>query len=378
VKFDRYFAIRYQAAGIRKEEGLGWESDGWTLEKAVSTLIALKEANKKGEGPTRLSEKREESKARKAKEKADTVTFKDIFDKYYYPQAKVEKVLKSHKREKSLYDCWIEPVIGELPLKKIAPIHLERVKKNMRDADLSARSIQYCLAVIRQVFNYAYRNGMHTGDNPVKKVKSPKVDNRRIRFLSGSEVALLLKALKKENQEVWEMALISLHTGMRASEIFRLRWIDIDTDNGIITAKDTKNTRTRHTYMTSGVKKILKSKTLGAADDLIYPGLDGSERREVPETFRTVVSNLNFNKGIKDRRDRVVFHTLRHTYASWLVQNGENLYVVKERLGHSTMAMTERYSHLAPENAAGSILKIENMIKKAEEEAQNDQTELAQ
>lgn len=58
VKFDRYYAIRYQTKGKRIEEGLGWSSEGWTEEKAALKLAELKAAAKTGEGPARLAEKR--------------------------------------------------------------------------------------------------------------------------------------------------------------------------------------------------------------------------------------------------------------------------------------------------------------------------------
>jgi site-specific recombinase XerD len=67
------------------------------------------------------------------------------------------------------------------------------------------------------------------------------------------------------------------------------------------------------------------------------------------DTFDRVVAALGFNEGITDRRQKVCFHTCRHTYASWLVEGGTDLYVVKELLGHKTLAMTERYSHLRPD-----------------------------
>ena len=62
VKYDRYFAIRYQRGGNRKEEGVGWSSEGWTAEKAFKELAELKEAYKKGEGETSLAEKRAKAK----------------------------------------------------------------------------------------------------------------------------------------------------------------------------------------------------------------------------------------------------------------------------------------------------------------------------
>ena len=363
VKFDQYFAIRYQRGGKRKEEGLGWLSEGWTAEKAALQLAELKNAYRTGDGHTRLAEKRKSIKQKNAKAKRQALTFQKIFTKQYFPQAKADKDQQSYNRELSLFNKWIKPVIGPLPLNDIAPIHLEKIKKSMKDAGRSPRSIQYALAVIRQVFNWSFRNNLFNGENPVKKVRIPSVDNKRTRFLTVQEADLLLPALKTKSREMWEMALLSLHCGMRASEIFRLTWADINADNDTILAKG-KGNKNRFTYMTEAVKDMILSKDIKGKGDLLYPSPNGGQRREVSKTFKHVVNDLGFNEGITGRPGRVVFHTLRHTFASWLVQNGESLYVVKERLGHSTMAMTERYSHLAPENQRGTVKTLENFISK--------------
>jgi integrase len=366
VRFDRYFAIRYQRDGKRVEEGLGWASEGWTLEQAILTLGKLKRAHKTGKGVTRLKEQREKNKKQKAVAAKDKITFAEIFTGEYFPQAQNEKDPQSYKREHSLFKKWINPVVGTLPLKKIAPIHLEKIKKNMRDAGLADRSMEYALAVIRQLFNFALRNDMFSGDNPVKKVKIPRSDNKRLRFLTRDEAEILLNTLKNESPKMWEQTLISLHTGLRASEIFRLKWVDINFEHNTLTAKDSKNKKTRHAYMTQDVKDMISRKQPGKPSDLIYPGPDGKESREISRSFERVVKELKLNDGIEDRRDKVVFHSLRHTYASWLVQAGTDLYVVKERLGHSTLAMTERYAHLAPSNSQRTVATLENFMNQGE------------
>lgn len=362
VKYDRYFAIRYQLDGKRREEGLGWASEGWTAEKAFKERAELKEAHKTGKGEKTLADKRAAARDRKEARAREQITFQQFFNDTYYPQAQADKDPQSFKRENGLFKNWISPVIGALPLKNIAPIHLEKIKQNMARAQKSPRSIQYCLAVVRQVFNHAHRNGIYSDDNPAKKVKVPKVDNKRLRFLSKNEADTLLNALKKESLEMWEMALLSLHCGLRASEIFRLTWIDINVEQGLITAKDSKGKKTRFAYMTKEVKQMFLNKEVGKLNDLIYPAPDGGLRREIPRTYESVVQGLKLNEGVKDRRDKVVFHSLRHSYASWLVQEGVDLYVVKDRLGHSTMAMTERYSHLAPENSKRTVKILENFL----------------
>lgn len=368
VKFDRYFAIRYQKDGKRKEEGLGYTSEGWTAERAALELAKLKIAHKTGEGHTRLSEKRETVKKTKEKQKRDAMTFATIFNDRYFPEAKGEKHRETYNREKSLFKKWISPVIGKMSLKDIAPFHLEKIKKNMKDAGSAARSIQYALAVIRQLFNWSYKNGLFNGDNPVSKVKKPAVDNRRTRFLTPDEADVLLNKLKAESVETWEMALLSLHCGLRASEIFRLTWGDIDNpEPGTIFARDTKPTRNRVAYMTTDVKEALLDRDIGAKDQLVYPAPGGEVRREISRIYERVVNDLGFNEGVSDRRDRVVFHTLRHTYASWLVQAGESIYTIKDLMGHSTLVMTERYSHLAPENKRQTVKTIEAFSKRKTE-----------
>ncbi len=359
VKFDRYFAIRYQVDGARKEEGVGWASEGWTAEKAFTELSKLKRAAKTGKGETSLAEKRKVMRKRKRAAKKAEITFSDFFDDTYYPQAEADKDRQSYRREKSLAKRWIKPIIGTLPFKDISPIHLEKIKHTMKKAEQSPRSIQYALAVVRQVFNMARRHRIFTGENPVKSVKMPTVDNKRVRYFTRDEAETLLAKLKTESTEMYEMALLSLHCGLRASEIFRLRWVDLDPVNGLITIKNAKGNKTRFAYMTAQVKEMLLNKQIGRPDALLYPAPDGRQRREVPSTFARVVNDVKLNEGITDRRDKAVFHTLRHTYASWLVQSGEDLYIVKERLGHSTIAMTERYSHLSPGNAKRTVETIE-------------------
>ncbi len=177
---------------------------------------------------------------------------------------------------------------------------------------------------------------------------------------------------------MWEMALLSLHCGLRASEIFRLSWIDINAEQGLITVKDSKGNKTRFGYMTEQVKEMLLNKKIGKLDDLVYPAPDGTQRREISRTYESVVQDLKLNDGITDRRDKVVFHTLRHSYASWLVQEGVDLYVVKDRLGHSTMAMTERYSHLAPENSKRTVKILENFLNHSEDSSRSNMGEINQ
>jgi len=370
-KPDKCFFIRYRIDGKVKEESAGWSRQGMNAVKASQKLAELKSNQRTGEGERTLlakrktvKEKEEKIKAKIKKDKAENITFYEIFFDKYFSHAQLNKKKTSFNREKSLFKKWIGPVIGEIPLKDIVPFHIEKVKKDMKLSGQSPRSIQYALAVIRQVFNWSYKNNYYNGDNPVLKVEKPKLSNKRVRFLSVEEADELMIILKANSQVVWEHALISLHCGLRSGEIFGLTWADIDIKNEMITVLDTKSSKDRTVYMTSAVKEMFANKKQGKKGALVFTNPDGGKVNEASGVYKRVVEELGFNKDIEDRRHKVVFHTLRHTFASWLVQEGEHLYVVQKLLGHSTIAMTERYSHLAPENTKRSAKTIENKLKK--------------
>ena len=361
---DRYFTIRYKHNGRSKEEALGWSSEGWNAQKASITRNGLVKAFKAGEGPTTLSEKRkirEEKRIEKEKKKKDQITFGHFFEKKYYPQAKENVGEKSYMREEQLFRLWINPVIGDLAFIKITVMELNEIKENMAKAGRSPRTIRYALAVIRQMFNYAKFSMIYIGPSPVENVKFPQADNKRRRFLTHEEARNLLRELKTRSQQLYEISLISLETGARADEIFSLRWKDVDSPAGQLTLWDTKNKKTRTGFMSKAVKELFEKKTSGDNNELVFPARGGGKITEISNAFDRSLDALGLNEGVTDRRMKVVFHTLRHTYASWLVQSGENLYTVKELMGHSTLAMTERYSHLAKGTLQDAVKKIDEI-----------------
>jgi integrase len=367
IKKDRYFALRYQKNSKRTEEGLGWASEGWTAEKAFQKLIELKHNATIGEGPTRLSEKRIIAKDKERHIELENLSFDTFFKKTYQIHSKANKSTNSSRTEEQLYRLWIEPIIGKKPLKKVSPIDLERIKRNMLDAGRAPRTVHYCLAVIRQIFNYAKLNSLFEGDTPVSKVKKPSIDNRRLRFLTKEEALKLLERIKLTSPTLHNMALISLHCGLRAGEIMHLTWGDIDNEKGLLTLRDTKSGRNRVAFMTIAVKETFDVMPSKENNDYVFTDKKGNKIKEVSVSFDRIVKELGFNNGITDPRQKVVFHSLRHTFASWLVENGTDLYVVKELMGHSTIAMTERYSHLGNNARQEAIRKLDASFKSIKE-----------
>jgi len=374
VPKDRYFAIRFQADGKRREEGLGWASEGWSAAKAAQTLAELKKAATTGEGATSLAEKRQKAEEKRQAEaeartqaERDKITFGHIFLDFYFPIAQKNKAKRSWQKEDQCYRLWIAPVLAGKPLKDIAPIHLERIKKNMADANRAPRSITYTLAVVRQVFNFARDHDLFVGLNPVTKIKKPNADNRRVRFLTHGEAERLLDALAEKSPQVHDMALLSLHCGLRAGEIFALTWADVDMERGILTLRDTKSGKTRAALMTKAVKAMLEGRGHGGQADLVFPSEKGHKIGQISQSFIKTVNALGLNDGVTDTRQKVVFHTLRHTFASWLAEAGTDLYQIQQLMGHQSFAMVQRYAHLSPDTLRRAVTTLEAGMEKAKD-----------
>ncbi|HPC02527.1 MAG TPA: tyrosine-type recombinase/integrase [Syntrophales bacterium] len=363
---DRYFTIRYRMPGKRFEEGLGWASEGMSASKANLILSGLKKAQVSGEGHFTLREKREYEQERKErkriekeKSRKESVTFGEYFEKTYFPDSRVGKKEETTRKEREHFKNWIKPVIGETPLKDLRPLAIEKIKKNVLDAGKTPRTLQYVFATIRQVWNRARRDGLVEGESPTRQVRIPKFDNRRVRFLSHEEAETLLNALQEKDRLTHNLALLSLHTGLRMGEMGRLKWSHIDLDRGIITVMDPKGGEGRVAFMTDKVKAMFRAMKRQDPDDYVFTRKAGEHLEDMPKIFFAVVKDLEFNRGISDPRQKIVAHSLRHTFASWHAAAGTDIYTLKTLMGHSVIQMTERYAHLSNGTLQGATKNLE-------------------
>jgi Site-specific recombinase XerD len=255
---------------------------------------------------------------------------------------------------------------------------LEALALHARKSGKSAATVRYILAVISQLWSKAVARGIVAGECPARRVKKPRQDNRRMRFLTRDEALSLLSALAEKSQDTHDTALLSLLCGLRAGEIHALTWGDVDMESGTIYVRDPKNKHNRHAFMTSEIRDMLKHRNTGQPKSaLILSGEQGRVRQWVSPTFSRTVDALGLNDSgefttdaegnkipvkIADARQRIVFHSLRHTFASWLVMDGTPLYTVAELMGHTTLEMTRRYSHLAPDSLQKAARAMEGKL----------------
>ena len=375
-KPDRYFLIRYGREGRTVNEGVGFSSEGIDAKYASTVRSDIVKNIRLGTGYQSLAEKRALESKRKNEDlvKKETQKRKNMpFDKLaikYIEWAKGEK--KSYKDDASRYQNHIKPVFGNIPIKDISMIHLEKLKRNLQSKNsrygkkLSDATIKHCLVLVRQMFNRAISWKMYEGNNPVSATARENrnflktADNKRVRFLDSEEADILLDELKGRSQQLHDICQLSLFTGMRMGEIFNLKWNDVDLKHNSISIKDDKSGGSRSAHITPLLSKLFQrmKKNTPTAKELIFKDRNGKKIREISNVFEKVTEKLGFNKDVTDQRDKVVAHTLRHTFASWLAIQGEPIITIKNLMGHSSLEMTLRYAHLSPSHERNAVIKL--------------------
>ena len=149
-------------------------------------------------------------------------------------------------------------------------------------------------------------------------------------------------------------------------EVFSLNWNDIDLEHGNISIKDPKSGESRNAYITAPLKTMFQEikNSIPRTRGLVFRDKKGNKIREISNVFDRTVDKLGFNKDITDRRDKVVAHTLRHTFASWLAMQGEPIITIQKLMGHSNLEMTLRYAHLSPSHERTAVEKLARRKRK--------------
>ena len=339
-KPDVCYTIDYKSvSGKRIRKDIGWASQGFTAATAAEIRARLIQADRSGQLAT----------------PDDGPTFADAYAIYErdWMQARGKRFddapMLRHLEK-----------IQQLPLGKITARMIDGIMTGMAAQGLSAQTIRHVIGLVRRVMRRMAKWGYYAGPQPWDMVSLPRSDNARQRFLTPDEARALLDELRRRSRQIWLMALVSLHCGLRFGEIASLAWPDIDLEGRSILVRDPKNGICRHAVMTSEVACALASWPKNAS--LVFPARNGGVMASMSDTFERAVNALGLNEGIADRRQKVVFHTLRHTYASWLARSGQGQLVIADRLGHRSLAMTKRYTHLMDESRAETARAISSLF----------------
>lgn len=319
--------IQHQKTTLR----VGKKSDGMTVTKAEKIRIAkVREI--------------EDGKIIKTK----IVSFGEIATQYFTHS---QIFNKSYNKQLLKYNKHLEFLANKrainLSIKQIEKMQSEKMQT------LKQSSINSITTLANTILNFGVKNDL-IPYNPLKgKIKKLKADDKRIRYLSKIEIKKL-KADVKDNPILKHYVAFALGTGGRVKAILSIQKKDIDYQNKLLHLKDLKGSSTYPIFLNSELMKICEDlKELNPNDFIIPISYQNLRNKMLPFLEQ-------FNKGLEknDTKNRVVLHTLRHTFASYLAIKNTPIQLIQKLMNHTDIKTTLRYAHLSPEKGKNELMSL--------------------
>lgn len=186
----------------------------------------------------------------------------------------------------------------------------------------------------------------------VRKVKFQKENNRKLRFLTIEECQRLIDCCSPHLRPI---VVTALNTGMRRGEILGLAWEQVDLRHGYISLDDSKSGEGRQIPMNQTLIEMFSEMPRGFESKYVFTNKDGDPLSDIKHSFNHALRKAEIQNA--------TLHTLRHTCASQMVMAGVDLTSVKELLGHKSLTMTMRYSHLSQVHKKRSVDTLDKVLK---------------
>ena len=255
---------------------------------------------------------------------------------------------------------WWKTQIGNVLLSELTPVLISEnrdllsKKITSRKTQISHATVNRYLAALSTAISTAINEWGWMEDNILRKVSKLKEPRGRVRYFSDEERERFLLACKEShNSDLYVAVILALSTGGRKNEIWGLSWKDVDLKNGFITFEETKNDEPRSVPLQGHALELMlkRSKVPRIDTDLVFPSrVDQQKHFDFRRPFQIALKTAQ----IEDFR----WHDLRHCAASYLVMAGVDMRTVAEILGHKTLQMTQRYTHLSPEHLKDAVAKM--------------------
>ncbi len=357
---------------------VGWKSEGMDAEKAFKQRAIIQDRLAKGE----LTPKQE-----KAKIEAEAVTVGKFFDETVMKHQKAQN--KSWKRTEARFNTHIRPTFGNLTFREITVKAVCDWRDDMltRKEKLAEGTVSILMNILHQCFRLATNLNVITHNifdettlekgRTVPKIRIPDPkNNHRERALTREEADLLIRkaiewaekpyqASLGSDPDIADMIIVALKHGLRAQEVCGLQWKDVVLEDNYIMLWDQKNGKKMPFRMASSVKELLEKRSKKAEhspEDYVFPKpRSGKRRTDISVTFKKIVARTELNKGREhDPYQCVVFHTLRHTFGTWLAQSGVDVKTIQKMMRHADIKDTLRYMNYAPDYTDGIIEKLDS------------------
>ena len=292
------------------------------------------------------------------------VTFNAVYEQWsiiHLPTLKDKGIAKTIEKH-------LLPAFGTLFLREITTLKIERFKAEKLASGLRPGTVAKIFGALRRILHKAKTWGLITGDLPTDAVSLPRCDQQRDRYLSHEEARRLLAELLRRSLLWHDISLLSLHTGLRLRNCLELRGKQIDFDAKIINVPEAKGGY----YVASATDECLAMlrQRYTVPNALLFPSpVTGKQMYGgTSAIFPAAVAACGLNDGLdpRDTANRVCFHTLRHTFASWIAQGNVSTAILRPMLGHKSERMTQRYAKLAPQNAREAVELVSQAFHEGE------------
>ncbi len=334
---------------VKLQVGKKTRASDFTIKDAYSKLIEIKYKLQHDQEPIIKTNR------------ISKIKFDDIWEEFF-KYAKGNK--KSYLSDEQNYNKHIKPIFGNKNVKNITSLDYENFKQTVVSKDLEAQTVKHQLTLIRTIINYAIKHDiLKNFTNPISngKVKMPEIDNKRQGFLTKKQAKEILEILKSTHTLTYHLTVLLLFTGARFSEITGasdkknkvgdgtpLRWDDVNFNNNTIYFKKTKNGNERYIAINNLLLETLTYLYENKTNDYVISNSAGGIILRMPNYFATAVESIIPDNKKRITKYKITAHSLRHTHASWLAEEGLDILQIKEQLGHKNIDMTMRYAHLIP------------------------------
>lgn len=256
------------------------------------------------------------------------------------------------------------------PMDELTSHDLERFKRDRMAGGAGPQTVKHNLNLISGAWKFARKLGFRVSELEFPQVKLPKTP---LRYLTDEEERRLLACLDPKREgtglrpydqrdaetkrcmhDAYDLVVLLLDTGARYSEIANIEWSRVHLDDRTISLWRPKVQNEAVLYMTDRAFEILSRRARERSGQHVFLNRKGGPRGYVSQSIRKALRNA----GLRDCR----IHTLRHTHASRLIQNGLSVYEVREVLGHTDIKTTMRYAHLETRQVTSKARDVINRL----------------
>lgn len=348
---DIRFSINVMVDGQRIHRVVGRESEGVTREQAERTIETLRTKAREGRLDLPTGRKVHRTFAEATEAYLEQIQHHPKHGRNLGPKTR-------HIRQQ------LAPYFKAQRPDKLTDFAISHYIKHRKEAGASTATINRELSTLSHFLNRAVEWKWLRADQRPKIAKGAETRKKIVVLSAADQKALMKAAIGDQDPLTWLFAAIALGTGMRHSEILRIKWSDIDPDNRRIYIGKAKAGQREQPIPAALATTLVKEREqIGKADAYLFP----TARSDAKHAHRLAMSAQFRRAVIRAKLDpsKVTPHVLRHTAITGLVRAGVDLPTIQRISGHKTLAMVLRYTHLSDDHIDQAVAKMDTAFSDA-------------